>query len=182
MLKKFLITFSAVLFCSRLISASDQTENIHQITLENGLDVIVIENATVPLVTIEIDVRNGAFTEPPEYDGLSHFFEHMFFKANGSIPNQQKFLERTRELGMTFNATTSEERVNYSFTILKDSLKAGLEFMKAAITTPLFLKEELERERLVVIDEYDRNESNPIFHLNQEVNKKLWYKYYKEFF
>ncbi|MCH8871803.1 insulinase family protein [candidate division KSB1 bacterium] len=178
MLKKFLITFSAVLFCSRLISASDQTEKIHQTTLKNGLNVIVIENATVPLVTIEIDVRNGAFTEPPEYDGLSHFFEHMFFKANGSIPNQQRFLERTRELGMTFNATTSEERVNYSFTILKDSLEAGLEFMKAAITTPLFLEEELERERLVVIDEYDRNESNPIFHLNQEVNKKLWYKYY----
>jgi len=178
MLKKFLITFSAVLFCSRLISASDQTENIHQITLKNGLNVIVIENATVPLVTIEIDVRSGAFTEPPEYDGLSHFFEHMFFKANGSIPNQQRFLERTRELGMTFNATTSEERVNYSFTISKDSLKAGLEFMKAAITTPLFLKEELERERLVLIDEYDRNESNPAFHLNQEVSKKLWYKYY----
>ncbi len=143
MLKKFLITFSAVLFCSRLISASDQTEKIHQTTLKNGLDVIVIENATVPLVTIEIDVRSGAFTEPPEYDGLSHFFEHMFFKANASIPNQERFLERTRELGLTFNATTSEERVNYSFTVLKDSLKPGLEFMKAAITTPLLLQEEL---------------------------------------
>lgn len=178
MLKKFLITFSAVLFCSRLISASDQTEKIHQTTLKNGLNVIVIENATVPLVTIEIDVRSGAFTEPPEYDGLSHFFEHMFFKANASIPNQERFLERTRELGLTFNATTSEERVNYSFTVLKDSLKPGLEFMKAAITTPLFLQEELERERLVVIDEYDRNESNPLFHLNREVNKRLWYKYY----
>jgi len=178
MLKKILITFSAVLFCSRLILASDQTDNIYQSTLTNGLDVIVIENATVPLVTIEIDVRSGAFTEPPEYDGLSHLFEHMFFKANGSIPNQERFLERTRELGMTFNASTSEERVNFSFTILKDSLEAGFEFMKAAITTPLFLKEELERERLVVIDEYDRNESNPIFHLNQEVAKKLWYKFY----
>lgn len=178
MLNKILITISAVLFCSRLILASDQTDNIHQYTLTNGLDVIVIENATVPLVTIEIDVRNGAFTESPEYDGLSHLFEHMFFKANGSIPNQESFLERTRELGMTFKATTSEERVNFSFTILKDSLEAGLAFMKAAITTPLFLKEELERERWVVIDEYDRNESNPIFHLNQEVSKKLWYKFY----
>ncbi len=178
MQKKLLITLSALLFCSRIISASDQTENIHQTTLENGLTVIVIENATVPLVTIEIDVRSGAFTEPPEYDGLSHLFEHMFFKANESIPNQERFLERTRELGLTFNATTSEERVNYSFTILKDSVESGFEFMKAAITTPLFLQEELERERLVVIDEYDRNESDPLFHLNREVNKKLWYKYY----
>ncbi|MFQ5676680.1 MAG: M16 family metallopeptidase, partial [bacterium] len=155
-----------------------QKEHIFQTELSNGLDVIAIENSTVPLVTVEIDVRNGAFTEPPEFDGLSHVFEHMFFKANKSIPNQEKFLERTRELGMTFNATTSEERVNYSFTVPKDSLKASLLFMKAAITTPLFLQEELERERIVVIDEYDRNESNPNFHLNREVDKRLWYKYF----
>lgn len=178
MLKKITFTVSVIVICSRLAWSSDQISDIHQTTLANGLDVIVIENATVPLVTIEIDVRNGAFTEPPEYDGLSHLFEHMFFKANESIPNQERFLKRTHELGMTFKATTSEERVNFSFTILNDSLEAGLEFMKAAITTPLFLKEELERERLVVIDEYDRNESNPIFHLNRAVNKKLWYKFY----
>ncbi len=152
--------------------------NLHHTTLENGLEVIVIENATVPLVTIEIDVRNGAFTEPPELDGLSHLFEHMFFKANESIPNQEKFLERTRELGMHFNATTSEERVNYSFTVHRDSLEAGMEFMKAAITTPLFLQEELERERLVVIDEYDRNESQPTFHLNRAVNERVWHQYF----
>ena len=152
MLKKFLITFSAVLFCSRLISASDQTEKIHQTTLKNGLNVIVIENATVPLVTIEIDVRSGAFTEPPEYDGLSHLFEHMFFKANASIPTEEMFFERARKLGMVSNATTGKERVNYFFTILVDSLEAGFELMEAAITTPLFLKEELERERLVLID------------------------------
>jgi len=102
----------------------------------------------------------------------------MFFKANESIPNQEKFLERTRELGMHFNATTSEERVNYSFTVHRDSLEAGMEFMKAAITTPLFLQEELERERLVVIDEYDRNESQPTFHLNRAVNERIWYQYF----
>lgn len=155
-----------------------QKYNIYEHELPNGLDVIVIENSTIPLVTIEINVRNGAYTEPPEYDGLSHLYEHMFFKANKSIPDQERYLERTRELGMVWNGGTSEERVNYYFTISKDSLEQGLEFMKAAIMSPLFLQEELERERLVVTGELDRAESNPYFHLNLEVRKKLWYKYF----
>lgn len=169
------------LICALMLVSSiarAQKYNIYHTELANGLDVIAIENSSVPLVTIEIDVRNGAFTEPPEFDGLSHLYEHMFFKANESIPNQEAFLERTRELGMRWNGSTSEERVNYFFTIPKDSLLQGMVFMKAAIETPLFLPEELERERPVVTGEYDRNESSPFYLLYRAVNKKLWYKYY----
>ncbi|MEO6455955.1 MAG: insulinase family protein, partial [Ginsengibacter sp.] len=50
--------------------------------LSNGLEVVVIENNKVPLATIEIAVKNGAYTEGAEFSGLSHLFEHMFFKAN----------------------------------------------------------------------------------------------------
>lgn len=151
---------------------------IHSKILENGLEVIVIENHIVPLVTIEIAVKNGGFVETPEYDGLAHLYEHMFFKANEQIPSQEAYLQRTRELGMSWNGTTSEERVNYYFTLPVDSVKAGMKFMKNAIRFQLFLQDELERERPVVIGEYDRNESNPYFYLFKEVNKKLWYRYY----
>ena len=50
--------------------------------LPNGLEIIVLPDASVPLVTVELDVRNGSFTEPPELNGLSHLYEHMFFKPN----------------------------------------------------------------------------------------------------
>jgi zinc protease len=130
------------------------------------------------LATIEIAVRNGAFTESPEYDGLSHLYEHMFFKANAKLPDQESFLERVGDLGISWNGTTREEVVNYYFTLPKDNLRDGLEFMSDAIRTPLFLEEELVRERPVVIGEYDRQESNPFFHLLTAVNQKLWYKYY----
>src|SRR5687767_7951624 len=48
--------------------------------LANGLEIIVLEDHSVPLVTVELAVRNGSFTEPPELNGLSHLYEHMFFK------------------------------------------------------------------------------------------------------
>jgi len=160
------------------VAAPAQQYNIFHATLKNGLQVIAIENPIVPLATIEIAVRNGAFTEPPEFDGLSHLYEHMFFKANAAYPDGDSFLERTGELGMSWNATTHEEVVNYYFTLPKENLRDGLKFMSDAIRTPLFLEEELQRERQVVLGEYDRQESNPFFHLLTAVNKKLWHKYY----
>ena len=54
-------------------------------TLSNGLEVIVLPDASVPLVTVEMAVRNGSFTEPPELNGLSHLYEHMFFKSNQAV-------------------------------------------------------------------------------------------------
>jgi zinc protease len=147
---------------------------IHTTELSNGLDVIVIENHAVPLVTIELDVKNGAYTETPEYDGLSHLYEHMFFKANRTIPSQEKYLERVNELGASWNGTTSTERVNYYVTVGVDSLEPAIQFMEDAIRYPLFEQAELERERPVVLGEYDRNESNPFFHLGRATDTLLW--------
>lgn len=159
-------------------NALAQKYGISQKTLSNGLDVIVVHNPAVPLVTVEVDVHNGAYTEPPEYNGLSHLYEHMFFKANKAIPSQERYLERTRELGASWNGTTGDERVNYYFTVPRDSLVPSMVFMYNAITAPLFLQDELVKERPVVTGEYDRAESNPFFLLNRAVNKLVWWKYY----
>ncbi len=146
-------------------------------TLDNGLEVIVIEDHSVPLITIEIAVRNGAYTEPPEFNGLSHLYEHMFFKGNAAIPSQESYLARQRELGIVWNGTTSEERVNYFFTLGSDKIEQGVVFMKDAIRTPRFLEEELVKERQVVIGELERNLSSPYFHLFRAVADKLWWKF-----
>ncbi|HSU27642.1 MAG TPA: pitrilysin family protein, partial [Chitinophagaceae bacterium] len=142
--------------------------------LDNGLEVVVIENHKVPLATIEIAVKNGAYTEGPEYSGLSHLFEHMFFKANKDYPDQEKFLRRTEELGMLWNGTTGDERVNYFFTFDRDSLDAGLKFMNAAIRFPIYRTEDMQKERPVVDGEFQRNESDPFFQLWYDVNKRCW--------
>lgn len=142
--------------------------------LDNGLEVVVIENSKVPLATIEIAVKNGAYTEGPEFSGLSHLFEHMFFKANKDYPNQEQFLKRTQELGAIWNGTTDVERVNYYFTFDKDSLDAGLRFMNAAIRFPIYRAEDMAKERPVVDGEFQRAESDPGFQIWYECQKKLW--------
>ncbi|MEO5675755.1 MAG: pitrilysin family protein [Chitinophagales bacterium] len=147
-------------------------------TLDNGLQILVIEDNSVPLATIEIAVHNGSFTEDSLYNGLSHLYEHMFFKANKDIPSQEEYLNRLSQLGITLgpsaNGTTSTERVNYFITLNKDKLDDGLRFMNSAIRYPLFLTEEMKKENPVVDGEFQRNESNPAFALIQDFDRHMW--------
>ncbi len=143
-------------------------------TLANGMEIIVLENHGVPLATVEINVRNGSFTQSKGFEGLAHMYEHMFFKANEKLPRPDEFTSRASELGAVFNATTQEERVNYYMTLPRDSVAGAMELMAAALRTPLFLREELERERQVVLGEYDRNESNPGFGFQNELHKLVY--------
>ena len=119
--------------------ASDPTVPISTKTLANGLEVIVYQDSSVPLVTAEMDVRNGSFTEPPELNGLSHLYEHMFFKSNDAIVLRRcemrmndprclnaatlkarvgdaSYLDKIGDLGLVYNGSTREEVVNYYYT------------------------------------------------------------------
>ena len=172
------LTFIALISAGAATSTHAQRADLEKIiqrrVLPNGLEVIVVENHGVPLATVEIDVRNGSFTQTPEYAGLAHLYEHMFFKANRAFPEPDDFIQRLGDLGAVFNGTTSEERVNYYMTVTADRLGEAVNLLSAALRTPLFRQDELERERVVVLGEYDRNESNPGFRLNRAVDEKLW--------
>src|SRR5882724_310248 len=145
--------------------------------LPNGLEMIVLEDHSIPLVTCELAVRNGSFTEPPELNGLSHLFEHMFFKANRASVTGEAYLNTIDQLGIIYNGQTQEELVNYYFTTTSPNLPVAMRFLRDAVRYPLFDEHQFEQEREVVISELDRHESNPFGFLNLEMNNRLFYKY-----
>jgi len=174
-MKKILLSLCAsLLIGTGLIAQTQLPSNFFMKKLPNGLEMLVIEDATVPLATIEIVVKNGAYTEDSAFNGLSHMYEHMFFKANKDLPSQEAFLKRVQELGVVFNGTTSDERVNYFITLSNSKLQEGLQFMNSAIRYPLFLEEEMKKENPVVDGEFQRNESNPGFFLFDDLNRHMW--------
>ena len=176
-------------------------------TLSNGFEIIVLPDKSVPLVTVEIAARNGSFTEPPELNGLSHLYEHMFFKPHKGellyrceIAEQNRYTDYLNKANCadTFklrssigdviylndddqlnikNAQTREEVVNYYFTTTTPYLESAMKYINDAIRFPTFDESELKDEIKVVIGEIDRNESNPFFFLQKELNDKLFYKY-----
>lgn len=167
-----LLAYAAVTFPGGA-SAKPQWQKLR---LKNGMEVIIIENSAVPLVTVEIAVKNGAYTEPPEYNGLSHLYEHMFFKSN-ERSKAEGYHDRASELGMLSNAQTQYEVVNYYTTTINTGLREALALMSDAIRYPLFDKQELDQEIQVVLDELNQHRSNPFFYLFDATDKKLWYKY-----
>jgi zinc protease len=170
-----LVLLAFVLFPIRAWGQRAELEKIIQRkVLANGLEVIVVENHGVPLATIEIDVKNGSFTQTPEYEGLAHMYEHMFFQANSKYPEVNQFLDRASELGAVFNGTTDVEDVSYYMTVPAEKLSDAVQLVSSALQGPLFRRDELERERQVVIGEYDRNESSPFFALERQMETKLF--------
>jgi len=153
-----------------------QTQFVNRV-LANGLEVVVLEDHSVPLVTVELAVKNGSYTEPPELNGLSHLYEHMFFKANRAVANQEEYVEKVYQIGMVYNGQTQEEIVNYYFTTTSLNFATAMRFMRDAARYPLFDEAEFAREKEVVIGELDRHESNPAFYLNDAMISRLFYKY-----
>jgi zinc protease len=166
---------AAALFATPALAAPPPPYARH--VCPNGLEVIVVERHASPLMTVEIAVHNGSMTESPEYNGLSHLYEHMFFKGNKVLPDQLAYSARLRELGMLWNGTTDDDRVNYYFTTTSDHYAGAMAFMRDAITSPLFDKKELDRERVVVTGEMDRDESDPPFLLWRGMEKLVYWKY-----
>jgi len=160
-----------------LIQPSAERANLFTTMLDNGLEVILIRDARAPLVTIEMAVRNGAFAETPQTNGLAHFYEHMFFKGNRSLPDQSAYLARTRELGIDFNGITSNEAVRYYFTLPSGNLEAGLHFMLDAVRFPSFNEDEIKTEIGAVLAEIDRAESVPSFRFHRAISDALFYEY-----
>ena len=175
-------------------------------TLANGMQIIVLPDASVPLVTVELAVRNGSFTEPPELNGLSHLYEHMFFKTNratqlfrcekvrfnpqayrqfacDSIMQLKKdigdasYFEQIDQLGIVNNASTREEVVNFYFTTTTPNLAPAMKFIRDAARFPAFDDEDLTTEREAVLAELERNMSQPGYYLNQALLERLFYKY-----
>lgn len=174
-------------------------------TLPNGLEIIVLADPSIPLVTVELDVRNGSFTEPPELNGLSHLFEHMFFKSNMAVrlvrcennanrfsaqyTNQcgevmklkpligdTSYLKDSNQLGF-YNGTTREEVVNYYYTVTSPYLGSAIRLINDSVRFPAFDASDLEDEKRVVIGEIDRHEANPYQYLDITMKDKLFFKY-----
>ncbi len=167
--------------------------------LANGLEVIVLEDHSVPLVTVELAVRNGSFTEPPELNGLSHLFEHMFFKTSPTRGRLTEYMRNIDALGIVYNGETHEEVVNYYFTTTTPNFPVAMQYMRDQAVYPAFGEEYLARlraaspqaadiirneveqqfaqEREVVVGELDRHESNPYGELGVQMNRRLFYKY-----
>jgi zinc protease len=136
---------------------------IERLRLDNGLEVVVAPNHTAPLVTALVAVRAGSAVEDTSTNGYSHLFEHMIFQGSEAVPDTLAFRERLDTLGVSSNAITSVDHVSYFFTATRDAFEPALELFAGAIIAPKLDPALLEKEKQVVLGEFDLNESDTDF-------------------
>ena len=143
--------------------------------LPNGLEIIVLEDHSIPLVTIDLAVRTGSFTEPPELNGLSHLYEHMFFRSNRATAAGEPYTQMLGRAGLQYNARTREEVVDYYMTTTTPNLGLAMRYMRDALRFPVFDEQEFAREKAVVIAEIDERASNSYQDLQTEVTRRVFF-------
>jgi len=162
-----------------LLAVPGRAQALESHRLANGLEVFLVPDSRVPLVTIRITFRAGAIVETEQLNGLCHLYEHMLFKGNRRFPGQEEFMAAMKRLGVgNWNGGTSTEYVTYFFTIPSGRLAEGLEFWAAAVQSPLLRKDELERERQVVINEIAGAQASPGYRLEQAQRMALYPDYW----
>ena len=144
---------ATVLLAAPAVAQRATLERItHHQTLPNGLEVIVVENHSVPLAAVEVVVRAGAMIQEPEDQGVPHLYEHMLFRGYRG-PQNQSFRRIAGELNAAFNGTTSDETVSYYLILPSANVRGAVEALADLVRRPRFVKDELLRERFVVLGE-----------------------------
>lgn len=149
----------AALLTLVLPAAAD--EPVTTFTLENGLNVVVIEDHRAPVVVQMIWYRVGAADEPAGHSGIAHFLEHLMFKGTEKVaPNA--FSGIVEAQGGDDNAFTSWDYTAYFQRIAADRLDLVMEMEADRMRNLRLTEEDVLTERQVILEERaQRTDSDP---------------------
>src|SRR5215217_2860810 len=148
--------------------------NLSSFTLDNGLDVVVIPDRRVPVVTHMIWYRNGSADDPIGQSGIAHFLEHLMFKGTEKHPAGE-FSKVVSGLGGQENAFTSFDYTAYFQRVARENLKTMMEFEADRMTNLLLDESVIGPERDVVLEERRmRVETDPSAQLSEAMAASLF--------
>lgn len=125
--------------------------DIKKTTLKNGLKVITVKKDT-RIASINVGIDIGAMYESENEKGISHFIEHMLFKGTKSRSNEL-LNEELESLGGEYNAYTDYDCTVYTISCLEEEIKKGTVLLADMIVNSNFPKDEIEKERSVILAE-----------------------------
>jgi zinc protease len=144
------------------------TDSITKIKLSNGLQVLLKEIHTAPIISHWVWYRVGSRDESAGITGISHWVEHMQFKGTPQFPATVLDKAISREGGY-WNAFTYLDWTTYFETLPAEKIDLALRLEADRMTNSLYEPEEVASERTVIISERQGNENEPLFKLGEEL-------------
>ncbi len=128
------------------------TPTVQELTLDNGLKVVVKEDRRAPVVTSQVWYRIGSSYEYGGLTGVSHVLEHMMFKGTAKHPPGE-FSRIVAENGGDENAFTGRDYTAYYQNLAKDRLEVAFELEADRMRNLSLFPAEFEKELAVVQEE-----------------------------
>jgi zinc protease len=138
-----------------------QAEEVTTYQLDNGMDVVVIEDHRAPVVVHMLWYRAGSADEPVGSSGVAHYLEHLLFKATDTVESGE-FQRIVAENGGSDNAFTSYDYTGYFQRVAADRLPLMMQYEADRMNNLVLTEDDIVSERGVILEERNqRTENSP---------------------
>ncbi len=143
----------------------------HYLHRKNGLQVLLLQQTAAPVVTFMVTYHVGSRHESTGLTGATHFLEHLMFKGTERFNKKagSSVFNVLQRVGAQMNATTWVDRTNYYEMLPSEHLPLAIDIEADRMRGASLAIEDLENERTVILNEFDRGENEPIRKLYHEV-------------
>ena len=150
-----------------------EDRSIRREVMPNGLTLITEEMKHIRSICIGIWVKTGSRDEDREWNGISHFVEHMVFKGT-QHRSAEEIARQVDSIGGNIDAFTAKECVSFSMKVLDEHLPIALDVLGDLVLNPVFEEQDIKRERGVILEEIKMDEDNPDYLVHEIFTQNFW--------
>ena len=133
--------------------------------LDNNIKYIIINDKDLDKSYVSVCVNVGSYFDPKEYQGMSHFLEHMLFMGSKKYPKVNYFMNQVNEYGGYTNAFTAALNTTYFFNVFDNGLEHVIDILTQFFIDPLFDINSIQKEINAVNNEHIKNINNDYYKL-----------------
>jgi predicted Zn-dependent peptidase len=151
----------------------EELRNIHREVLPNGLTIITEEMQHIRSVSIGIWIKTGSRDEEPQWNGISHFVEHMVFKGT-KHRSAEDIARQVDSIGGNMDAFTAKECICFNIKLLDEHLPIAMDVLSDLVLNPVFNGQDITKERGVILEEIKMDEDSPDYLVHEIFTQNFW--------
>jgi len=151
----------------------EDVRNIRRQVLPNGLTVITEQMQNIRSVSIGIWVKTGSRDEDLQWNGISHFIEHMVFKGTRHR-SAEDIARQIDSIGGNMDAFTAKECICFNVKVLDEHLPIAMDVLSDLVLNPVFAAQDISRERGVILEEIKMDEDSPDYLVHEIFTQNFW--------
>jgi predicted Zn-dependent peptidase len=156
-----------------MVLTSPNVRQIERASLPNGLRIVTEVMPYVRSVSLGVWIGSGSRVERGPENGISHFIEHMVFKGT-KHRSAEDIARSVDSVGGGLDAFTSKELVSFNTKVLDEHVPFALDILADLVLNPLFRKEDIEKEKGVILEEIKMEADQPEFVLHETFISNFW--------